>query len=133
VLYTQETSHSIGRYQYLPLLSHNRNYAAARTKLEKARTLRARQAPRPLVRAAMLDALDRAERCRRAHLVAMIEQELQAVDATAYYEHVYSRVRGRGVRETTISLGHGQREEVTVLFLDLQGSTDFAAAATRKW
>lgn len=99
---------------------------AARTKLEEARTLRARPAPRPMVKAALLEALDRAERCRRDTLVGDIEAELKKVDETEHCLHVYRRARGRDVREDTVSLLKGIREDATVIFLDLQGSTDYA-------
>jgi class 3 adenylate cyclase/uncharacterized protein HemY len=98
----------------------------ARTQFEIARTQRAAQEPRPLVSQALREALKLAEACRRAALVRHIEQELHAVDPEGYCAHIYQRVRGRGVTEDTTSLITGTREPMTVLYLDLKGSTDYA-------
>jgi class 3 adenylate cyclase len=99
---------------------------AARLLWEIARTLRAAAAHPPLVTRAFLDALGRAENCRRDALVARIEEELRDVDQEAYFRHVYCRLRGRGVHEDTTSLLSGSSEVVTVLCLDLQGFSDYA-------
>jgi class 3 adenylate cyclase len=105
---------------------HNEHAEAARTQLEKSRVLRARGVPRPLVTEALCRALDRAEQCRRDTLVREIEAELCEVDEAAYYAHIYRRSRGRDVPAETVSLLSGEREAATVLFLDVQGSTEFA-------
>ena len=98
----------------------------ARTQCEIARTYHAAQEPRPLVSQAFREALQLAEGCRRAVLVHDIEQALHAVDPEAYGVHIYQRVRGRGVTAETTSLMTGSREPMTVLYLDLKGSTDYA-------
>jgi class 3 adenylate cyclase len=98
----------------------------ARTQFEIARTQRAAQEPRPLVSQALREALKLAEACRRAALVQHIEKELHAVDPEAYCAHIYQRVRGRGITEDPTSLMTGTREPMTVLYLDLKGSTDYA-------
>lgn len=106
--------------------THNERAEAARTQLEKARVLRARGVPRPLVTDALCGALERAERCRRDALVSEIEAELKEVDEANYYRHIYERSRGRDVPTETVSLLSGEREAATVLFLDVQGSTEYA-------
>jgi len=97
----------------------------ARAQWEMARVLRARGAAGPLVADALLQALDSAEGCRRHVLVRNIEAELRQVDEAAYCRHIYHRARGRGIHEDTVSLLLGDRDTETVLFLDLQGSTEF--------
>jgi class 3 adenylate cyclase/Tfp pilus assembly protein PilF len=99
---------------------------AARTQLEVARMLRASNAPRPMVTSALIAALNRAERCRRDPLVREIEQELKTVDSAAHCRHVYHRARGRDIREDTVSLFAGSRETSSIMFLDVQGSTEYA-------
>jgi len=99
---------------------------ATRTQFEIARTRRAADDPRPLVSQAFLDALGMAESCRRARLIGEIEEELQVVDREAYCAHIYRRVRGHAVTEGTTSLIDGRRETVSVLYLDLKGSTEYA-------
>jgi class 3 adenylate cyclase/predicted negative regulator of RcsB-dependent stress response len=105
--------------------NHNEHAEVARTQLEEAHVLRARGAPTPLIVQALTDALTSAERCHRDALVRAIEEELKAVDEAAHCRHLYRRVRGRGVREDAVALFSGVRETVTVMFLDLQGSTDY--------
>ena len=86
---------------------------------------KARGASTALVADALLRALDSAERCRRHALVRQIEAELQQVDETEHWRRSFQRAarprrrRGHGFAP----LGH--RETATVLFLDLQGSTDY--------
>lgn len=99
---------------------------AARTQLEVARMLRASGAPRPMVTSAFIAALNRAEGCRRDALVREIEQELKATDSAAHCRHVYHRARGRDIREDTVSLFAGSRETSSVMFLDVEGSTEYA-------
>jgi class 3 adenylate cyclase len=97
----------------------------ARTLWERARVIRARGAPAALAADALLRALDSAERCRRHALVRAIEAELCQVDEAEYCRRACQRARGRDVAEDTASLLSGHRETATVLFLDLQGSTDY--------
>jgi len=98
----------------------------SRTLWARARVVRARRAPDSLVADALLRALDSAERCRRHALVHQIEAELrQLLEGAEYYRRAYQRARGRGVAEETAWLLSGHRETATVLFLDLQGSTDY--------
>lgn len=106
--------------------AHKERAEATRTQLEKARVLRARGVPRPLIKDALCNALERAEQCRRDALVREIEGELCEVDEAAYYQHIYSRSRGRKVSAETGSLLSGERESATILFLDVQGSTEYA-------
>lgn len=104
---------------------HGETAEAARTQLEQARLLRARGLPHPLVTESLSHALDRAEQCRRDPLVREIEAELAEVDEAAYFARIYRRSRGRNVSTETVSLLSGERETATVLFLDVQGSTEF--------
>jgi class 3 adenylate cyclase/uncharacterized protein HemY len=104
---------------------HGEAAQAARTQLEIARTLRARNAPRALVIDALVKALDRAERCRRSLLMQEIEEELKATDEAEYCRHIYRRARGHGIDADTVSLLSGERAVATVMFLDLKGSIDY--------
>ena len=97
---------------------------AARTKFELARTLRARNSK--LSVGALMTALESAEKCRRDALVREIEDELKEVDQLAYYRRIYLRARGRNVEAGTESLFSGKAEMLTVIFLDVQGSTEYA-------
>jgi class 3 adenylate cyclase len=99
---------------------------AARIQWEIARTLRSSGAPSPLVTRAFLDAVERAEGCRRDLLLERIEEELREVDPEAYFRHVYRRVRGRDVDDDSTSLIAGAGEVMTVLCLDLRGFMDYA-------
>jgi class 3 adenylate cyclase len=98
----------------------------ARTQIEMARTRAAACAPRPQITQEYLRALRQAEACRRSELVRQIEEELKQIDAEAYHAHTYRRVRGWAFDDDTTSLISGRRETLTVLYLDLAGSTDFA-------
>ena len=98
----------------------------ARTHWEIARLSRASGEPRPLTTREYLSALDLAESCRRAHLVREIGEELKVVNGEAHSTRVFRRVRGRGMPEETDSLISGTTEPLTVLFLDLKGSTSYA-------
>jgi class 3 adenylate cyclase len=91
-----------------------------------ARTHQSARAPTPLVSQILLDALRAAESCRRAGVVRRIEDQLREVDFEKYCAHVYQRVRGNSVTEDTTSLISGVRERATVIFFDLQGSTEYA-------
>jgi class 3 adenylate cyclase len=97
---------------------------AARTQLEIARTLRLQGSS--LTTSAMQDALSRAEDCRRDLLVREIENELREFNEIAYYHHIHKRVRGRNASVETSSLLTGLRETATVMFLDIEGSTEYA-------
>jgi class 3 adenylate cyclase len=96
----------------------------ARTLFAIARACAAAGEARPLVSSAFLEALSAAESCRRAHLVRQIEDDLKLHDPALYCDRIYRRVRGRAVLEDAVSLIDGTREPATVLFLDLQGSTE---------
>ncbi len=98
----------------------------ALTQWEIARLSRASGEPRPLTTREYLSALDLAESCRRAHLVRQIGEELKVVNGDAYSARIFRRVRGRGMPEETDSLIAGTTEPLTVLFLDLKGSTSYA-------
>ena len=73
-------------------------------------------------------ALDLAESCRRADLVREIDEELKTVNAEAHYARIFRRVRGRGFPDETDSLISGTTEPLSVMFLDLKGSTSYALA-----
>jgi class 3 adenylate cyclase len=90
-----------------------------RTQLELARTLADSGALPQIVCAAYLDALNRAESCRRTYLVNTIEEELQALDREEYWRHVLGRARGRADIDTG-SLDEGSSEAASVLFLNLR-------------
>jgi class 3 adenylate cyclase/Tfp pilus assembly protein PilF len=98
----------------------------ARTLWEIARAARDARAPRPEITREYVEALNAAEGCRRAELVRRIGEELKEIDPEAYYVHVFHRVRGRYAPQDTDSLISGVSEPLTVLFLDLKGSTDYA-------
>jgi class 3 adenylate cyclase/tetratricopeptide (TPR) repeat protein len=93
----------------------------ARTQLELARTIQSAGGSQRVITQAFLDALDRAETCRRSDLVRIIEEELQTVNEEAQWRHVQQRLRGRGAPEDTTSLETGTSEPATVLFFNLQG------------
>jgi class 3 adenylate cyclase/predicted Ser/Thr protein kinase len=98
---------------------------AARMQLEIARTLAEAKALARDVREAFVDALRRAEACRRTFLVRAAEEELLAVDEQAHWEHVFHRVRGRGATADTSSLVEGKSELATTLFLNLESFVPF--------
>jgi class 3 adenylate cyclase/predicted Ser/Thr protein kinase len=98
---------------------------AARMQLEIARTLAEAKALDHDVREAFLDALRRAEVCRRTGLVRDAEEELMAIDEQAHWEHVFHRVRGRGTTADTTSLAEGKSELATALFLNLEAFVPF--------
>jgi class 3 adenylate cyclase/Tfp pilus assembly protein PilF len=107
--------------------ARNREQAEqARAQWEIARLSRASGEPRPLTTREYLSALDLAELCRRAHLVHEIDEELKDVNAEAYFARVFRRVRGRGMPDETDSLISGTTETLSVLFLDILGSTSHA-------
>jgi class 3 adenylate cyclase len=97
---------------------------AARMQLEIARTLAEAGALPQLVRGAFLDALRRAEACRRTYLVRVAEEELLALDEQAHWEHIFHRVRGRVATDTS-SLVDGETEVATALFVNLVGFVPF--------
>jgi class 3 adenylate cyclase len=98
----------------------------AATQWEIARLASASGEPRPLVTREYLSALALAESSRRDRLVRGIGEELKGVNAEAYFARVFRRVRGRGMPEETDSLMSGVSEPLSVLFLDLKGSTAYA-------
>jgi class 3 adenylate cyclase/Flp pilus assembly protein TadD len=106
--------------------SHKENAEMARTQLEIARALRAGGEPHPMITSSLVTALKRAESCRRYALVREIEEELKQVDMATLTRHIYSRARGQDVSEDTVSLVSGAREHLSVMFLDIQGSTEYA-------
>jgi class 3 adenylate cyclase len=101
---------------------------AARVRFDEALTLEAAGGSTAALRQALLEALDGAEACRRAALANRIEERLRAVDPLAHARRVYQRARGRGIEAATASLHTGAREVLSVMFLDLQGFTAYAAA-----
>jgi serine/threonine protein kinase/class 3 adenylate cyclase len=98
---------------------------ATLAQLELARTLAASKAMKRIVTQAYLDALTRAEACRRTVLVRRVEEELAGLDPEALSHHVFRRVRGRLATADTASLVTGESEQASILFLNLQGFTAF--------
>jgi len=98
---------------------------AAATQLEIARTRLAAKAMPRVVTQAFLDALQRAEDCRRTGLVRTAEEELEGVNAEAHARHVFRRVRGPLAPAETSALATGASEQASVLFLNLQGFMSF--------
>jgi hypothetical protein len=97
----------------------------ARTQLEVARTYRAMgESGEPAVEALRV-ALGTAEASRRPQVVRVVEQELRAVNAAAYYARLHRRVWGADAGTEAASLISGTSESATVLFLDIKGSTVF--------
>lgn len=101
----------------------------AQTQWEVARVARDAGEPRPLVTREYLTALKLAEESRRDALVRGIGDELKVINPEAYHHRIFHRVRGRGMPEETDSLVTGTDEPLTVLFLDLKGSTAYALNA----
>jgi class 3 adenylate cyclase len=98
---------------------------ATRTQFEIARTLAASDAVRQLITDAYLEALRRAEDCRRTELVSVIEEELRGIDEEAHWQHVFRRVRGQTACIATSSLAEGVSEEASVLFFSLKAFMSF--------
>jgi class 3 adenylate cyclase/tetratricopeptide (TPR) repeat protein len=97
----------------------------ARTQLEMARTQQMTGASGAPIREALLTALETAENSRRGELVRCIEKELRAKFPDAYYANVCRRLRGGAADGDAASLMDGRTEPISVLFLDIQGSTNF--------
>lgn len=111
-------------------LTHSREPAeVARTQWEiaHARRLESGGKTNPDVIDEYMAALLSAEESRRPLLVEGIEKELRQVSPQKYYEHVFRRVRGRGMPIETFSLTRPAKRDIhlTVLFLDLKGSTEY--------
>jgi class 3 adenylate cyclase len=104
---------------------HETTYSA-RAMLEIARTRRDAAEPRPVVTMAYKDALRLAEESRRPRIVGLVEEELREVDPEAHLRAMYARARGCTVDESTTSLVDARRDTGTVLYFDIQGSTEFA-------
>jgi class 3 adenylate cyclase/predicted Ser/Thr protein kinase len=98
----------------------------AQTLWEIARTQREASEQSPLITRAFLEALERAEACRRPGMVKAIEDELQEVDHEAHFRHLYRRVRGHALGEEAGSLGEGASEVVTVMVVEVQGFAEYA-------
>ncbi len=98
---------------------------ATRSQIEVARAQAAAGDVKPLVVHEYLEALRRAEGCRRTYLVRVVEEELRTLDEEALAQHVFRRARGRGGPADTASLDEGVSEEATVLFLNLRGFVSF--------
>ncbi len=97
----------------------------ARTLLEVARTRRDSGDTRPVVTSAYLSALEHAERSRFSQLVQEIERDLDEINPLERLRREYQRARGRLVTAPTSSLLASERETGSVLYLDIQGSTQF--------
>ena len=99
---------------------------AARSQLQLTATMHACGVPSAMLSLDLAKALDWAERARRDLLVQEIEAELERIDPVKYRAHIYSRVRGRAVEADTSSLIAASLMPATVLFMDVQGSTEFS-------
>lgn len=97
----------------------------ARVRLDLARVAIRAGEPEALVERQVLEALAAAELSRRTSLIEEVEQELKLTLPAAYWGHLYQRVRGRMVVSGATALIEGVRETATVVYFDLQGSTDF--------
>ena len=97
----------------------------ARTEMELARTLQVAGLEPEEAVAAWLRALKYAEESRRDSLIREIEEGLRQCDERASCLHLYRRARGRGVRDDHVSLQEGRLEELSVIFFDLEASTEF--------
>ncbi|MCE9606440.1 MAG: adenylate/guanylate cyclase domain-containing protein [Planctomycetia bacterium] len=98
----------------------------ARIRLDLARVALRSHEPDTLVERMLKEALSAAELSRRTSLIKEVEQELRQSLPAAYWAHLYQRVRGREIVDGATALIEGARETATVLYFDLQGSTDFA-------
>jgi serine/threonine protein kinase/class 3 adenylate cyclase len=120
----RQGEHRQARHLFRQALAHFDRVAdyleGTRTQLEFARTLADDGTLPQIVCAAYLDALNRAESCRRTYLVRAIEEELQAIDREAYWRHILGRSRGRAALIDTASLADGSSEAASVLFLNLR-------------
>ncbi len=97
---------------------------AARIQLEIGEVLRRAAKPTDAIVRELTEALESAERSRRDYLVKQIEAELRSVRADALYLHRYRRTRGKAFDDDDLSLTTGLREVITVLYLDVKGSTE---------
>ena len=100
-------------------------FMTVRNLLEIARTRRDSAETRPVIISAYKTALETAERSRRFHLVQEIERDLELIDSYEVLRFAYARARGRFVTSPTTSLIEAERETGTVLYMDIQGSTQF--------
>jgi class 3 adenylate cyclase len=96
---------------------------AALTLWELARTQRAAGARPPLLTRAYLEALGRAESCRRGELTRRIEDELREIDHEAHIRHLYERSRGAGFLDEA-DLDEGIAETATLLAVRLDGVSE---------
>lgn len=98
---------------------------SARIRLDLARVAVGSHEPQAMVERLLREALGAAELSRRTALIKEVEQELLQAFPAVYWAHLYQRVRGRSVVDGATALIEGTRETATVLYFDLQGSTDF--------
>jgi adenylate cyclase len=99
---------------------------AARSQLQLAVMMHARGLSSAMVSSELTKAVEWAEQARRDLLVQEIEAEMKRIEPVAYHAHIYKRVRGRTVETDTSSLISASLMSATVLFMDVQGSTEFA-------
>lgn len=97
----------------------------ARIRLDLARIAIHSHEPEAMTERLLREALGAAELSRRTALIKEVEQELKQVFPAIYWQQLYQRVRGRMVADGATSLIEGTRETATVVYFDLQGSTDF--------
>jgi class 3 adenylate cyclase/predicted negative regulator of RcsB-dependent stress response len=98
---------------------------SAEARLQLALCLKAADEPRALVLAQLTKAIEGAERARRDALAGRIEAELKSVSEAEYYKRRYYRVRGNNIDKENLSLTTGVREALTVMYLDIKGSTEY--------
>ena len=97
----------------------------ARIRLDLARVALQSNEPEAMAERLLREALGAAELSRRTALIREVEQELRQAFPAVYWQQMYQRVRGRMVADGPTSLIEGTRETATVVYFDLQGSTDF--------
>lgn len=97
----------------------------ARIRLDLARVAIRAHESETIVERLLREALAAAELSRRTSLIEEVELELRQVFPAVYWQHLYQRVRGRMVAGGATALIEGVRETATVVYFDLQGSTNF--------
>jgi class 3 adenylate cyclase len=99
---------------------------AAEARSQRAICLKAAGTPVAEVVVELVKAIESAERARRDALAARIESELRAVSEAEFYKRRYYRVRGSNIDKENLSLTTGVLEPLTVMYLDIKGSTEYA-------
>jgi tetratricopeptide (TPR) repeat protein len=99
-----------------------------RTRLEIARTERAKGESGAPLSLELRRIVDAAEQCRRVPLLREAEMAWREADPAAYAGHLFRRARGHSEPEDVTDLMSGVNEGITALFLDIVNSTVFTTA-----